>query len=45
MSVIRAGVVGVGHLGYHHARNYAALPGVELAGGGGSDEEPPARGG
>lgn len=32
MSVIRAGVVGVGHLGYHHARNYAALDGVELVG-------------
>jgi predicted dehydrogenase len=32
MSVIRAGVVGVGHLGYHHARNYVALEGVELAG-------------
>jgi predicted dehydrogenase len=29
---IRAGVVGVGHLGYHHARNYALLPGVVLAG-------------
>ena len=25
MASIRAGVVGVGHLGYHHARNYAAL--------------------
>jgi len=32
MASIRAGVVGVGHLGYHHARIYAALEGVELAG-------------
>ncbi|NIA15391.1 MAG: Gfo/Idh/MocA family oxidoreductase [Nitrospiraceae bacterium] len=32
MPAIRAGVIGVGHLGYHHARNYAALDGVELAG-------------
>lgn len=32
MTPIRAGVVGVGHLGYHHARNYAALEGVELVG-------------
>lgn len=32
MRTIRAGVVGVGHLGYHHARNYAALEGVELVG-------------
>ena len=32
METIRAGVVGVGHLGYHHARHYAALPGVELVG-------------
>ena len=32
MSQIKAGVVGVGHLGYHHARNYASLEGVELAG-------------
>ncbi|MBX3179818.1 MAG: Gfo/Idh/MocA family oxidoreductase [Candidatus Hydrogenedentes bacterium] len=39
MSVIRAGVVGVGHLGYHHARNYAALPGVELAGVADPDEK------
>ncbi len=29
---IRAGVVGVGHLGRHHARIYAELPGVELVG-------------
>jgi len=29
---IRAGVVGVGHLGRHHARLYATLPGVELVG-------------
>lgn len=32
MASIRAGVVGVGHLGYHHARNYATLEGVELVG-------------
>lgn len=29
---IRCGVVGVGSLGQHHARIYAALPGAELAG-------------
>lgn len=29
---IRCGVAGVGSLGQHHARIYAALPGVELAG-------------
>ncbi len=29
---IRVGVVGVGHLGRHHARNYAALNCVELIG-------------
>ena len=32
MSNIRVGVIGVGHLGYHHARNYATMPGVLLAG-------------
>ncbi len=32
MASVRAGVVGVGHLGYHHARNYAAIAGVELVG-------------
>lgn len=32
MNEIRAGVIGVGHLGYHHARIYSALDGVELAG-------------
>ena len=32
MTPIRTGVVGVGHLGYHHARNYAALEGAELVG-------------
>jgi predicted dehydrogenase len=32
MSSVRVGVIGVGHLGYHHARNYAGLEGVELAG-------------
>ena len=29
---IRAAVIGVGHLGRHHARILSALPGVELAG-------------
>lgn len=28
--MLRAGVAGVGHLGYHHARIYEALDGVEL---------------
>jgi len=32
MNAIRTGVVGVGHLGYHHARNYAALDDVVLVG-------------
>ncbi|HOD49442.1 MAG TPA: Gfo/Idh/MocA family oxidoreductase [Candidatus Hydrogenedentes bacterium] len=32
MSPIRVAVIGVGHLGYHHARNYAGLDGVELVG-------------
>lgn len=32
MQTIRAGVIGVGHLGYHHARHYAALEGCTLAG-------------
>ncbi|MFP4501046.1 MAG: Gfo/Idh/MocA family oxidoreductase [Candidatus Hydrogenedentota bacterium] len=32
MTTIRTGVVGVGHLGYHHARHYAALPEAELVG-------------
>jgi predicted dehydrogenase len=32
MSNIRAGVIGVGHLGYHHARHYSGLPGVDLVG-------------
>jgi len=29
---LKVGVVGVGHLGAHHARIYASLPGVELVG-------------
>lgn len=29
---MRVGVVGVGHLGKHHARIYAEMPGVELVG-------------
>lgn len=32
MAKTRVGVVGVGHLGYHHARNYAALENVTLVG-------------
>ncbi|MCX5772489.1 MAG: Gfo/Idh/MocA family oxidoreductase [Candidatus Hydrogenedentes bacterium] len=32
MSLLKTGVVGVGHLGYHHARTYAGLEHVELAG-------------
>jgi predicted dehydrogenase len=32
MEKIKAGVVGVGHLGQHHARIYAELPEVELVG-------------
>jgi predicted dehydrogenase len=29
---LRAGVIGVGHLGQHHARLYASIPGVTLVG-------------
>lgn len=32
MKILRAGVIGVGHLGQHHARLYASIPGVTLAG-------------
>ena len=32
MNKLRTGVVGVGHLGYHHTRNFALLPAVELVG-------------
>ncbi len=32
MEVIRTGVVGVGHLGYHHARLYSTMHGVDLVG-------------
>ena len=32
MTQVRAGVIGVGHLGQHHARLYASLPGVQLVG-------------
>jgi len=32
MSPVRVGVIGVGHLGYHHARNYAAIDDAELVG-------------
>ena len=32
MTALRVGVIGVGHLGQHHARLYAALPGSRLVG-------------
>lgn len=32
MEKIKVGVIGVGHLGQHHARIYACMDGVELAG-------------
>ncbi|RJP74522.1 MAG: gfo/Idh/MocA family oxidoreductase [Candidatus Abyssobacteria bacterium SURF_17] len=32
MNRLKAGVVGVGHLGYHHARTYASHPNVKLVG-------------
>ena len=32
MTTVRAGVIGVGHLGQHHARLYALLPDCALAG-------------
>lgn len=32
MPDIRVGVIGAGHLGYHHARIYKSLPGVKLVG-------------
>jgi len=32
MSTLRVGVIGVGHLGQHHARLLAGMPGVELVG-------------
>jgi len=36
---MRVGVIGVGHVGYHHARVYSQLPGVTLAGVSDTDEE------
>jgi predicted dehydrogenase len=30
--ILKVGVVGVGHLGRHHARNYQALSGIQLVG-------------
>ena len=41
MSTLRTGVIGAGHLGYHHARLYHALDGVVLAGV--ADPSPEAR--
>ncbi len=32
MTPVRVGVIGVGHLGQHHARLYASLPGATLVG-------------
>ena len=32
MAMTKVGVIGVGHLGYHHARVYSQLPGVILVG-------------
>ena len=32
MNTIRVGVIGVGHLGFHHARVYSGLDGVQLVG-------------
>jgi len=32
MATVRTAVIGVGHLGYHHARNYAALDSASLVG-------------
>lgn len=32
MRTVRTGVVGVGHLGYHHARLYSSMQGVDLVG-------------
>ena len=32
MTILRTGVVGVGHLGYHHARLYSAMDDIELVG-------------
>jgi predicted dehydrogenase len=35
--ILKTGVVGVGHLGRHHARLYASMPGVDLVGVADSD--------
>jgi predicted dehydrogenase len=32
VTALKAGVIGVGHLGQHHARLYASLPGAQLVG-------------
>jgi len=39
MKKLKTGVVGVGHLGYHHARNYMKLPAVELVGVADTDKQ------
>lgn len=41
MSSLKFGVIGVGHLGYHHARLYHAMEGITLAGV--ADPNPEAR--
>lgn len=43
MTPLRVGVVGAGHLGYHHARIYAAMDGVALVGVADTDPEKRAR--
>ncbi len=40
MKRLRVGVVGVGHLGQHHARILATMPGVELVGVADADARP-----
>lgn len=43
MASVRAGVIGVGHLGYHHARHYAAMPDAKLVGVVDTDSEKAAK--
>ena len=43
MADIRVGVIGVGHLGYHHARIYASMEGVALVGVADADADKRAR--
>lgn len=39
MNTLNVGVVGIGHLGYHHARNFKSLPAVKLVGVADIDEQ------